>query len=167
MKRPTCTAPRPATVDNGAGRSVCDGLAAQPIALRLARLVASCRRTDALLAALTAVEYASNVGGELAIDSVIRGTAGRLAPRVVDRYTEMTCGRQASIQVRLALATRCAALAAMGNPGEIADKVAKRRPVHTDVLMLDPYEFRIYTVLAHLPLCDADRGTLAGAAEAA
>jgi hypothetical protein len=59
MKRPTCTAPRPATVDNGAGRSVCDGLAAQPIALRLARLVASCRRTDALLAALTAVEYAA------------------------------------------------------------------------------------------------------------
>jgi hypothetical protein len=59
MKRPTCTAPRPATVADGAGRSVCDGLTAQPIALRLARLVASCRRTDALLAALTAVEYAA------------------------------------------------------------------------------------------------------------
>jgi hypothetical protein len=76
-------------------------------------------------------------------------------------------GGPADPELRLALATRCAALAAMGNPGEIADKVAKRRPVHTDVLMLDPYEFRIYTVLAHLPLCDADRGTLAGAAEAA
>jgi hypothetical protein len=76
-------------------------------------------------------------------------------------------GGPADPELRLALATRCAALAAMGNPGEIADKVAKRRPVHTDVLMLDPYEFRIYTVLAHLPLCDADRGTLAGADVAA
>jgi hypothetical protein len=70
-------------------------------------------------------------------------------------------GGPADPELRLALATRCAALSAMGNPGEITDKVAKRRPVHTDVLMLDPYEFRIYTVLAHLPLCDADRAALA------
>lgn len=75
-------------------------------------------------------------------------------------------GGPADPELRLALATRCAALSAMGNPGEIADKVAKRRPVHTDVLMLDPYEFRIYTVLAHLPLCDADRAALAPAAAA-
>lgn len=76
-------------------------------------------------------------------------------------------GGPADPELRLALATRCAALSAMGNPGEIADKVAKRRPVHTDVLMLDPYEFRIYTVLAHLPLCDADRAALATTARAA
>ena len=69
-------------------------------------------------------------------------------------------GGPADPELRLALAVRSAALAAMGNPGEKRDSLAKRRDIPGDVLGLDGYEFRIYTVLAHLPLCDADRAAL-------
>jgi hypothetical protein len=84
------------------------------------------------------------------------------------RWREETlAGGPVDKHLRLALCIRAAALAAMGDPGETSDRLAKRRQVDSDVLALEPDDFRIYSALALLPLCDADRAMLAAEARAA